>query len=169
MDKKTLSEDDHYLFNVDILINARTHPLALQYLLELMNGSQVVGDFKINSELPLGKKIDSLLNPPKTLSKQESALLKKLSGYKSSVHTSPSAAASPPKAPAESPADAFEQIRTFIRDNRLVRLRANRQGKQLSLPCRILNFDEETGTINVYHVDEKQVYTFRLNEIDEFL
>ncbi|MFD1773212.1 hypothetical protein [Paenibacillus rhizophilus] len=169
MDKKTLSEDDHYLFNVDILINARTHPLALQYLLELMNGSQVVGDFKINSELPLGKKIDSLLNPPKTLSKHESALLKKLSGYKSSMPASSSKAASPPPATIASPADAFGQIRAFIRDNRLVRLRANRQGKQMSLPCRILNFDEETGTINVYHVDEKQVYTFRLNEIDEFL
>ncbi|MNI96644.1 hypothetical protein D3C76_1616320 [compost metagenome] len=67
------------------------------------------------------------------------------------------------------PEDAFGQIRTFIQENRLVRLIANRQGKQVSLPCRILNFDEAAGTLNVYHVDEKQVYMFNLNEIDEFM
>lgn len=69
----------------------------------------------------------------------------------------------------ETPADAYGKIRQYIQNNQLVRLRANRYGKQVSMPCRILNFDEAANSISVYHVDEKQVYSFNLNEIDEFL
>ncbi|AIQ12140.1 hypothetical protein [Paenibacillus durus] len=181
MDNKTLSADEHYLFNVDILINARTNRLALQYLLELMNSSDVVGDFRIQSELPLGKTIDSLLDPLQTISKQEQPPPGTQPGIHRAVLQKSAVAAQSPVSPAnpgnepgngksmDNPADPLSQIRAFIRDNRLVRLRANRQGKQISMPCRILNFDEASATINVYHVDEKQVYTFRLNEIDEFL
>ncbi|MNW59410.1 hypothetical protein D3C74_373240 [compost metagenome] len=76
----------------------------------------------------------------------------------------------PPSKPApEIPVDAFEKIRQYIKNNQLVRLRTNRPGKQVSMPCRILNFDDTAYTISVYHVDEKQVYTFNLNEIDEFV
>ena len=39
MDKKLQNTDGNYLFNVDILINARTNPLALQYLLEMLNSN----------------------------------------------------------------------------------------------------------------------------------
>ncbi|AIQ63281.1 hypothetical protein D3C81_398910 [compost metagenome] len=177
MDKKLQSKDGHYLFNVDILISANTDPLALQYLLELMNGSKAVTDFKINSELPLGKTIDGLLKARIAQSRLENAT-------KEGKNTDAAKPAAPqPAAPAASgtgrparpkqqvslPEDAFGQIRTFIQENRLVRLIANRQGKQVSLPCRILNFDEAAGTLNVYHVDEKQVYMFNLNEIDEFM
>ncbi|QWU17802.1 hypothetical protein SAMN04487895_105220 [Paenibacillus sophorae] len=181
MDNKTLSADEHYLFNVDILINARTNRLALQYLLELMNSSDVVADFRIRSELPLGKTIDSLLDPLQTMSKQEQALPDTQPGIRRAVLPKSSVLPQSPVSPAnpgneqdyrksiESPADPYGQIRAFIQDNRLVRLRANRQGKQISMPCRILNFDEASATLNVYQVDEKQVYTFRLNEIDEFL
>ncbi|WP_051505169.1 hypothetical protein [Paenibacillus durus] len=181
MDNKSLSADEHYLFNVDILINARTNRLALQYLLELMNSSDVVGDFRIQSELPLGKTIASLLDPLQTISGQEQTHSGTQSGIRPAVLPKSAVPPQNPVSPAnpgnepgngkpiESHADPLGQIRAFIRDNRLVRLRANRQGKQISMPCRILNFDEASATLNVYHVDEKQVYTFRLNEIDEFL
>lgn len=177
MDKKLPSTDGHYLFNVDILINARTHPIALQYLLELMNGSGAVADFKINSELHLGRTIDSLLKARLAQSKTDIAA--KETGKQPPPAIPQSKAPEQNQAPSSdsqkrarqavpTPSDAFGQIRELIKENRLVRLRANRQGKQVSLPCRILNFDEAAGTLNVYHVDEKQVYMFYLNEIDEF-
>ncbi|MNJ67746.1 hypothetical protein D3C77_639440 [compost metagenome] len=60
-------------------------------------------------------------------------------------------------------------IQKYISENRLVRILINRNGERINIPCRILNFQSETYTINVYHVDEKQVYTFMLSEIIDFI
>ncbi|AIQ46169.1 hypothetical protein R70723_09935 [Paenibacillus sp. FSL R7-0273] len=179
MDKKLQNTDGNYLFNVDILINARTNPLALQYLLELLNNnSDKVTDFKINSGLELGRSIDTLLRSAKAALNQEPA---KPAPFKMPVNADSTAAdktAKPAPAPAKPapakpaaavPVDAFAKIRQYIKNNQLVRLRTNRPGNQVSMPCRILNFDEESSTISVYHVDEKQVYTFKIYEIDEFM
>lgn len=65
MDKKLQHTDGNYLFNVDILINARTNPLALQYLLEMLNNSDKITDFNINSGLELGRTIETLLRSAK--------------------------------------------------------------------------------------------------------
>jgi hypothetical protein len=60
----------------------------------------------------------------------------------------------------------FEKwIQKYIANNSLVRLLVNRNGKRISIPCRILNFLTDTYTLTVYHVDEKQVYSFHLSEI----
>ena len=42
-------------------------------------------------------------------------------------------------------------------------------GVKLNIPCRIINFDVNSQMLTVYHVDEKQVYSFTLNEIDEIV
>lgn len=174
MDKKLQHTDGNYLFNVDILINARTNPLALQYLLELLNSSGNITDFNINSGLELGRTIDHLLKSAKiALNSAPPAPAPVTVNIPKKPADKPAekpAAKKPPAAaPVETPADVFGKIRQYIQNNQLVRLRANRQGKQLSMPCRILNFDESANSLSVYHVDEKQVYTFKLNEIDEFL
>ncbi|MDQ0191862.1 hypothetical protein [Paenibacillus wynnii] len=173
MDKKLQSTDGNYLFNVDILINARTNPLAMQYLLELLNNHDKVTDFNINSGLELGRTIDSLLRSAKLALKQEiSPPIPVDLPQKIAVKQTPSPLIQlkpqQPTPQAMEPSDAFVQIRQYIQSNQLVRIRANRHGKQVSMPCRILNFDETAKTLSVYHVDEKQVYTFKLNEIDEF-
>lgn len=36
----------------------------------------------------------------------------------------------------------------------------------LSIPCRILNYDPVNQLLNVYHVDEKNVYAYQLFEIE---
>ncbi|QJC53146.1 hypothetical protein HGI30_17245 [Paenibacillus albicereus] len=89
--------------------------------------------------------------------------------------------ASGPAAPAEVPASAsaaadglrdlaLDLIRRCVQDSRLVRLSINRgKGVRLSVPCRILRLDEQDSLLTVYHVDEKQVYTFGIGEIDDFL
>lgn len=168
MDKKLQHTDGNYLFNVDILINARTNPLALQYLLEILNNSDKITDFNIKSGLELGRTIDNLLRSAKlALNQQESA-----PPVSFTLPTKP--AGKPiekqqPKTPNDNLPDVFGRIRQYIQNNQLVRIRTNRPGKQVSMPCRILNFDEPANSISVYHVDEKQVYTFKLNEIDEFM
>lgn len=40
-------------------------------------------------------------------------------------------------------------------------------GKHLSIPCRILNYDASNSNVSLYHVDEKKVYLFKLNEIED--
>ncbi|MBP2112167.1 hypothetical protein [Paenibacillus silagei] len=177
MDKKLQHTDGNYLFNVDILINARTNPLALQFLLEMLNSSDKVTDFNINSGLELGRAIDHLLKSAKMALKNDSftpapvpvKLPEKPADSQAAKPAEKPAAKKPAAAPAETPADVFGKIRQYIQNNQLVRLRANRHGKQVSMPCRILNLDETENSLSVYHVDEKQVYTFKLNEIDEFL
>ncbi|WP_151735421.1 hypothetical protein [Paenibacillus tengchongensis] len=167
MDKKLHHTDGNYLFNVDILVNARTNPLALQYLLEMLNSNEKITDFNINSGLELGRTIDNLLRSAKIALKQETAAPEAIKlPVKQAEKRQPPVA---PKPPAEGPAEVFRTIRQYIQNKQLVRLRTNQRGKQSSMPCRILNFDEAANTISVYHVDEKQVYTFHLNEIDEFM
>ena len=173
MDKKLQHTDGNYLFNVDILINARTNPLALQFLLEMLNSSDKLTDFNINSGLELGRTIDTLLRSAKMALKNESSppapvSIKLPEKPADKPAERPTAKKAPVVTPTETPADVFGKIRQYIQNNQLVRLRANRHGKQVSMPCRILNFDEAANSLSVYHVDEKQVYTFQLNEIDEF-
>lgn len=41
------------------------------------------------------------------------------------------------------------------------------RGVKLSIPCRLLNYDQSAENLTVYHVDEKMVYTMKLAEIDD--
>ncbi|RKP54161.1 hypothetical protein D7Z26_12350 [Cohnella endophytica] len=62
------------------------------------------------------------------------------------------------------------RIRQYIESNKLIRLNINKgRGVKISMPCRVINFDSATQLLTAYHVDEKQVYTVKLNEIDDFL
>lgn len=169
MDKhsETKSKEDlGYLFNVEILVRNETNAKALQSLLQVLNQGEDIIDYKINSGIELGEIIESLLTAKKKsiISKSYQRLTnvesdKKAKEAKKSTNQFEQFAGS----------EEFQQwIKRHIADNRLVRLLVNRNGERISIPCRILNFLAETSTINVYHVDEKQVYTFNLNEIIEF-
>lgn len=62
------------------------------------------------------------------------------------------------------------QIEALVTSRKLVRVVVNKgRGVQESLPCRFLNFREDDQMLTVYHVDESKVYTFHLNEIEDFL
>ncbi|TVX97362.1 hypothetical protein [Cohnella terricola] len=62
------------------------------------------------------------------------------------------------------------RIRLFIENSKLIRININKgRGVKMSIPCRVLNYDSDTQLITVYHVDEKQVYTVGINEIDDFV
>jgi hypothetical protein len=184
MNTKQDNEDIGYLFNVEILIKNNSNAIALQSLIEMLNQNDHVIDFRIKSGIKLGGLIDTLLemkkNPPisQTHIKNSSAPkpdkvanVEKVPVQIKEVQPQieqPNSIAEP----IDSNTNQFEEsknwIKLCIKDKRLVRLTTNRPGQPVNIPCRILNFDEERQYINVYHVDEKQVYTFNLNEIDSF-
>lgn len=169
-------EELGYLFNVEILIKGKTNPLALQALLKLLNGSPDIIDFRINSGIELGQIIESTL-----ASRKQSRIDKaRAATAKNSAKETPKPPAAAEKKKSEPAASgnfkdiaASEEfqawIQSYITGNKLVRLYVNRNGKRTSIPCRILNFLPETYALNVYHVDEKQVYTLKLSEVIDFL
>lgn len=171
-------EELGYLFNVEILIKGTTNPLALQALLKLLNGSSDIIDFRINSGIELGQIIESTL-----ASRKQSRIDKaRVASTKNSAKQTPQPPAAAekkknePAAPASgnfkdiAASEEFQAwIQGYITGNKLVRLYVNRNGKRMSIPCRILNFLPETYALNVYHVDEKQVYTLKLSEVIDFL
>lgn len=170
MNNKTSQERSGFLFNVDILIDGSTNSQALQSLLTLLNTSDAVVDLRINSGIELGQVIESALANMKTNYREKSkaglSAAKDLQAKAAAAQKNLNAA---PKIPA--PPSSYltpEDIRDSISKNRLVRLVINKRGgNRLSIPCRIVNFDESAQILSVYHVDEKQVYSFSLNEIDE--
>ncbi|AZK48163.1 hypothetical protein [Paenibacillus lentus] len=184
------NNNDHeqlgYLFNVEILVKSKSNAVALQSLLQLLNSGEQIIDYRINSGIELGEVIDSLLAAKKqsiisrsykrlttnTSTKQESSDISHDKADDNSEATDKTKIA--PNAENSFAAVAMsgnfqEWIQKYISENRLVRLLINRNGERVNIPCRILNFQVETYTINVYHVDEKQVYTFTLSEVIDFM
>ncbi|MNP10741.1 hypothetical protein D3C76_1029010 [compost metagenome] len=173
MNTKQDNEDIGYLFNVDILIKNESNPLAIQLLIELLNQSEHVVDYRIKSGMKLGGIIETLMEMNKKTSNEQKNVTQPIS--KNNKTSKVEKASAQPKEvkshihqPTNPDDDPRNWIRSCIKDNRLVRMTANRLGQHFNIPCRILNFDEEKQFINVYHVDEKQVYSFNLNEIDSF-
>lgn len=68
------------------------------------------------------------------------------------------------------PEELVERLNAYINGGKLVRLRVNKdRGVKMDFPGRILNLDQETRNMTVYHVDEKKVYIVALNEVDDII
>ncbi|MEF2966855.1 hypothetical protein V3851_13515 [Paenibacillus sp. M1] len=180
MNKQTESKNEEnlgFLFNVEILVKNESNAKALQSLLQVLNNGENIIDYRINSGIELGTIIESLLASRKQslISKSYKRLTTAEQTKKLPEDPNPKAKTASKSSPAREGLGNFEQIaksgefetwiKTYITNNRLVRLLVNRNGERVSIPCRVLNFLPETYTINVYHVDEKQVYTFKLSEV----
>lgn len=146
-----------YVFQVEIMIEDSHHGIALEKLIRGLNAGGYA-DYRIMSGIRLGEKIQER--------KTDSAPA-------ATIPITPEPAVQPAVQTTENKAvgeDVFAQIRSFMKSNKLIRLIVNRGfGIKLSIPCRIINMDEAEQIITVYHVDEKQVYTFRMTEIEDFL
>lgn len=145
-----------HLFTVEILIEEATNGLAMEKLLHLLN-AQTVKDYKILKGMELGKIIE--LNMNKEITPPS--------------HTSKKASVPPPPAspvPTGAADHIIKQLEGYKTNNTLIRLTVIKsQGIKLNLPCRILNYDSSNQNVTVYHVDEKKVYSFKLNEIDDYV
>lgn len=60
-----VTDDNGFLFNVDILVKSPSNALALQYLLEMLNDKAEVVDFRIKSGMELGEIINTLVQAKK--------------------------------------------------------------------------------------------------------
>jgi HD superfamily phosphohydrolase len=142
-----------HLFSVEVLIEDTTNGAALEKLLHLLN-SNVVKDYQIKSGIQLGKLIELNLNS---------------ASDPKAIDLTDTANPPPAKIPKQQGNLVVDQLAKFKQDNTLIRLTVVKgKGVKLSLPCRILNYDADTQNVSVYHVDEKRVYLFKLNEIDDF-
>lgn len=151
--KESKSENNGYLFSVEILIQEKTNGHALEKLTHLLNTDEI-SDYRIINGINLGQVIEAA----QKLSKEAAA---KKGGKSASSKPAP-----PPAKGVPSP--LITQIQQFIQERKLVRLSIVKvKGIKLSIPCRILNYDSNSGHITVYHVDEKKVYQYSINEIDD--
>ncbi|MBW7477807.1 hypothetical protein K0T92_24150 [Paenibacillus oenotherae] len=167
------NEQKAFLFNVDLLVQGETNAIAMENLLHALNQCQLE-DFRILSGVQLGQ-IIAALEEAQVNSKQPAAKPSAAKGKEEA----PPAPASKPSVTADKQQNAApiidgplitDSIKICIAENRLIRLTVNKGfGVKLNIPCRIVNFEDKTGMLTVYHVDEKQVYSFTLNEIDDLL
>ncbi|MEW4368894.1 hypothetical protein [Paenibacillus kandeliae] len=171
MNKQQTNDATEFLFNVDLMITGTSNAVALQKLLDILNNQAELADFRIVNGIKLGAKIEKAVAAAGT--NQTPVELKSQPTSKTTA-SKPKQAAETEKTQAA--AQLHEKIENdmgnwlslYIQGNQLIRLTLNRRGERVSIPCRILKYDNEDQTISVYHVDEKQVYTFKLNEIDDF-
>lgn len=158
---KANTSPNGHLFTVEILIEDATNGLAMEKLLHLLN-VDTVKDYKIINGIQLGKLIElntiKVSTPPLPPNKETAAV-------------PPPTVTDTVKATNSGASDKIiEQLESFKVNNTLIRLTILKgQGIKLNLPCRILNFDSSNQNVSVYHVDEKKVYLFKLNEIDDYV
>ncbi|WP_261302158.1 hypothetical protein [Paenibacillus andongensis] len=160
--EKVSTSPNGHLFTVEILIEDATNGLAMEKLLHLLN-VDTVKDYQIIKGIQLGKLIE--LN-----TKYEST--PPLQPSKKTAAVPPSTVTAAAKAATNNGASdkIIEQLEGFKANNTLIRLTVIKgQGIKLNLPCRILNYDSSNQNVSVYHVDEKKVYLFKLNEIDDYV
>jgi hypothetical protein len=152
MNRSNKSSDGSYLFQVEINVSASNKGAALKHLLRVLNNAEFV-NYRIGSGIKLSETKEN--TDPET-PKSETP--------KTEV---------PPKKAAKSqsqPNPLELRIRQYIESNKLIRLNINKgRGVKMSIPCRIINFDPGNQLLTVYHVDEKQVYSVKINEIDDFV
>ncbi|GGD74452.1 hypothetical protein [Paenibacillus nasutitermitis] len=162
--KNNNTEQSAYLFQVDILVEGQSNARAAERLLHLLNQCGFP-DFRIKSGLELGKLIEALETAGgSTAAIQDVHILETADSAKEIPDLRLETAAT------EQVPLMIDRVRTCISDNRLIRLSVNKGfGVRLNIPCRIIKLDENNQMLTVYHVDEKQVYTFSLNEIDDFV
>ncbi|WP_322903368.1 hypothetical protein [Paenibacillus campi] len=174
MNKQQTNDDTEFLFNVDLMITGKSNAVALQKLLDILNNQQELADFRIVTGIKLGTKIEQTLDAtsvqriplkiPVSVTTKRSSIVQ----TRTKTETKPKVASSPSTSQQSSNSDMGNWLSMYIENSHLIRLTINRRGERMSIPCRVLKYDNDDQTISVYHVDEKQVYTFKLNEIDDF-
>lgn len=163
MSQKKSDADGSFLFQVDVMIHAASNGAALEQLLRALNSGNFA-DYRIGSGIQLGTAIEQALAETKKTAPipiKESA----------KAPAKEAAIAKTPAKEANNKANPLElRIRHYIQNNQLIRLNINKgRGVKMNIPCRVINYDSSNQMLTVYHVDEKQVYSVRLNEIDDFI
>jgi hypothetical protein len=143
-------DDDSFLFRVEILVHGNTDGTALERLLRGLKEGGFT-DYRIGSGIGRGRTIEEAVDRER-----------KKRTVPAHPHT--------PAATAAIPEEIEQRILRYISTNKLIRLNVNKGlGVSLNMPCRILNYDSDEQLITVYHEDEKQVHSFKLFEVEDFI
>lgn len=180
-DKRALEKKKH-LFRVEIMVEEATQTMALAALLQILNHPKV-DDFRIAEGIQFGKMIEKTVGesaaqpfaipPNQAVSNQHAIAGQSASAKEGGKPKSPKQppGAKPASAPKEETGTLnLENLLELKESGALVRIVVVKgKGVKLSLPCRILNFDPGGQQLTIYHVDEKKVYSFTLNEIEDII
>jgi hypothetical protein len=181
--EKRAFEKKKHLFRVEIMVEEPTHTMALAALLQILNHPKV-DDFRILEGMQFGKTIEKTVNeskgqsfaiPPNQAVSNKNAIAgqnasPKDSGKAKSPPTAKNAAEAASASKAKDTAINLTQLMELKESGTLVRIVVVKgKGVKLSIPCRILNFDPDGQQLTIYHVDEKKVYSFTLNEIEDIV
>jgi len=154
--KQESQNNKSFLFQVELMVEGTSNRAALEQVIKALNQASFL-DYRITSGVQLGQLIEQKL--------AESTQQHPIPITQALPDPSPKQAATKE----DNSSSGLASIRTYMKSNKLIRLIVNKGlGITLSIPCRIINIDEGTSIVTVYHVDEKQVYSFRLNEIEDF-
>lgn len=196
--EKSKFEKKKHLFQVEILVEEPTHMMALAALLQALNHPHV-SDFRIMQGIQFGKEIEKTLKeskgerfaipphqaapvkvpPPNGAEKDRPGKPEPNPAGEKSLIGEPADGKAKEPAPmkkTDSPAGnlkaslSFDNLSDLQDKGTLVRIVAVKEkGIRLSIPCRILRFDAAGQQLTIYHVDEKKVYSFNLNEIEDII
>ena len=164
MSKQSKSpQRNSFIFNVEVLIEGKSNAEALEQLIHALNQSSVI-DYRIKSGITLGQQIDER--------KAQSNTQTEIQIPSTDTAKENEEASLPPMKAAKNGIQAltvYGKMRSAMKDNILIRLIVNKgNGNKLSIPCRIIHLNEDDGHVTIYHVDEKKVYGFSLNEIEDY-
>ncbi|RKN85671.1 hypothetical protein [Paenibacillus ginsengarvi] len=174
-------EKKQHLFRLEVLIEEPTHTLALAALLQALSHPKIE-DFRIVEGLQFGKLIEKAESerkaqpipiPPGQSVPVGRALeqAKNGSGIDKAKKGVQANTAKSSEGPSRNSGDTglnLEHLMRLKESGTLVRIVAVKgKGVKLSIPCRILNYDSDNQQLTIYHVDERTVYSFKLNEIED--
>lgn len=174
--KNLRTDEPAFLFTLDVLVQGRTNGHALERLMALLNNSEDIADYRVTKGVRLGHVIEEAIRiaeadksakaaPPVSAGKPAAAATQQ-TGKAASAESA--GKDGKPDGSSRAASSLVAQISQYIANRTLVRLSVVRaRGIKLSIPCRILNYDESVDIMTVYHVDEKKVYSFKLAEIDD--
>jgi hypothetical protein len=157
---KTEMKKKDFLFHVDVLVEGYNKAMAQEALLALLRSDKV--------------KSVQLQSPttPHTRQNEEELQKRKKKEASKPNDAKPS---DTKQQEAKHAANAgyrhiINQIEDFKKNNTLIRLSIVKgKGVKLSVPCRVLNYEDASQNVTIYHVDEKKVYQYSLNEIDDLI
>ncbi|CAM3445853.1 hypothetical protein [Marinicrinis lubricantis] len=163
------SKNNSYLFTVDLLIEGASHADAVDVITKILTDPRIK-DYKIQKGSDVGKWVEAVYeqmkkNPPSLPDEPFASQSEKDfdSSNKPTDKQSKDA-----NSQSDSEKVIIELLEQYKAKGTLVRLKVLKgKGIHLNIPCRILNHDPSTRNVSVYHVDEKKVYLFHINEIED--
>ncbi|QGQ97848.1 hypothetical protein EHS13_24635 [Paenibacillus psychroresistens] len=154
---KSVMKKKVYLFHVDVLLEGYNKAMAQEALQALLR-SDKVKFVQMESDTPEAGQIEE--QKPKKKETAKPTEVKPDENKKQEIKPINDAGYR----------HIINQIEEFKKNNTLIRLSiVKEKGVKLSVPCRVLNYDDTSKYVTIYHVDEKKVYQYSLNEIDDLV